>query len=246
MNTLIWILTSTVLVSLIAFVGILTLLLKKRLFEKVLLALVALSAGALMGGAFLHLMPEAVEKFDAYNVFFYVLVGFVLFFLIEKVLHWRHCHREKCEVHTFAYMNLFGECVHNFVDGLIIAASFVVDIKLGLVTTLAVMLHEVPQELGDFGVLVYGGFKKVKALLLNFLVALTAILGGIFGYFLSGYVESSVMFLLPFAAGGFIYIAASDLVPEIRKETDLKKSSYIFGIFIVGILIMYAVKFIAH
>ena len=246
MNTLVWILISTILISLIAFVGILTLLLKKKLFEKILMALVALSAGALMGGAFLHLIPEAVEQFETYNICFYVLVGFVLFFLIEKVLHWRHCHKGECEVHTFAYMNLFGESVHNFVDGLIIAASFVVDIKLGIVTTLAVALHEIPQELGDFGVLVYGGFKKAKALLLNFLVALTAIFGGIFGYFLSGYVQSSVMFLLPFAAGGFIYIAASDLVPEIRKETDLKKSSLVFGIFIVGILIMYSVKLIAH
>jgi zinc and cadmium transporter len=246
MTIFLWILISTILVSLIAFVGILTLLLKQKIFEKLLLALVALSAGALMGGAFLHLIPEAVEEFESNSIFLYVLVGFVLFFFIEKVLHWRHCHKGKCEVHTFAYMNLFGETVHNFVDGLIIAASFVVEIKLGIVTTLAVALHEIPQELGDFGVLVYGGFKKAKALLLNFLVALTAILGGIFGYFLSGYVESSTMFLLPFAAGGFIYIAASDLVPEIRKETDLKKSSYIFGIFIVGILIMYAVKFIMH
>jgi len=246
MNTLLWIVISTFLVSIIAFIGILVLILKEKSLEKLLLILVALSAGALMGGAFLHLIPEAVEKFSAHDISLYVLVGFVLFFLIEKILHWRHCHKGKCEVHTFAYMNLFGDAVHNFIDGLIIAASFVVNIQLGIATTLAVVLHEIPQEIGDFGVLVYGGFKKTKALFWNFICALTAIIGGILGYYLSSYVESSVMFLLPFAAGGFIYIAASDLIPEIRKEVDLKKSLVTFGVFIIGIAIMFAVKFIAH
>ncbi len=245
MNTLIWILLSTFLISLIAFIGILALLIRKKLLEKILLYLVALSAGALMGGAFLHLIPESIEEFANYNIFLYVLVGFTLFFLIEKILHWRHCHKEKCPIHTFAYMNLFGDGIHNFIDGLIIAASFVTNIHLGIVTSLAVAFHEIPQEIGDFGVLVYGGFKKIKALFMNFICALTAILGGIFGYFLSSYIKSSVMFLLPFAAGGFIYIAASDLIPEIRKEVNLKKSLTIFGIFIIGILMMYGVKFIA-
>jgi len=229
-------------VSIIAFIGILTLLLKERLFEKILLGFVALSAGALLGGAFLHLIPEAIEQFTSQNIFFYVLVGFALFFLIEKLLHWRHCHKGKCPVHTFAYMNLFGETIHNFVDGLIIAASYIVSIPLGIATTIAVALHEIPQELGDFGVLVYGGFSKVNALILNFIIALTAIIGGIFGYFLSGYVEGYAMFLLPFAAGGFIYISASDLIPEIRKEINLKKSIITFSVFILGILIMLLLK----
>lgn len=246
MDILLWILISTFLVSIIAFVGILTLILKENLLEKILLILVALSAGVLMGGAFLHLIPEALERFANLDIFLFVLMGFVLFFLIEKLLHWQHCHKEKCHVHTFAYMNLFGDCAHNFIDGLIIAASFAIDIRLGIVTTLAVALHEIPQEIGDFGVLVYGGFKKANALFLNFVCALTAIIGGVLGYFLSGYMETSVMFLLPFAAGGFIYIAASDLIPEIRKETSLKKSLINFGIFILGIVLMYAIKFIAH
>ncbi len=243
---LLWILTSAFLISLIAFVGALTLLLREELFEKILLWLVALSAGALMGGAFLHLIPEAVEKFASYTIFLYILVGFVLFFFIEKVLHWRHCHKGKCPVHTFAYMNLVGEGVHNFIDGLIIAAGFVVNIPLGISITLAVALHEVPQEIGDFGVLVYGGFKKIKALLLNFGIALTILPGGIFGYYLASYIESSIMFLLPFAAGGFIYIAASDLIPELRKEISVKKSLTTFVIFIIGIAILFAVKFIMH
>jgi zinc and cadmium transporter len=227
----------------ISFIGILTLFIKERLLEKILLTLVSLSTGALMGGAFLHLIPEALEKSVNHNIFTYVLIGFVSFFFIEKILHWRHCHKEKCPVHTFAYMNLFGDTIHNFIDGLIIAASFVVSIRLGVVTTLAVALHEIPQEIGDFGVLIYGGFKKSRALFLNFITALTAIIGGFFGYFLSGYIGSFVVFLLPFASGGFIYIAASDLIPEIKKETNLRKSFINIGIFILGILIMYVMKF---
>lgn len=244
MSTLIWILLATFLVSAIAFIGILTLALKEKMLEKILLFLVALSAGALMGGAFLHLIPEAVEEWSSEYIFIFILVGFGFFFFIEKILHWRHCHKEKCEVHTFAYMNLFGDVTHNFIDGLIIAASFMVNIPLGITTTVAVAIHEIPQEMGDFGVLVYGGWKRNKALALNFLTALAAVVGGLVGYFLSSYTASAVLFLIPFAAGGFIYIAASDLVPEIRREASLKKSLITFGIFILGIVIMYAVKLI--
>jgi len=244
MTTLIWILLATFLVSAIAFIGILTLALKEKMLEKILLFLVALSAGALMGSAFLHLIPEAVEEFSSEYIFIFILIGFGFFFFIEKILHWRHCHKEKCEVHTFAYMNLFGDVTHNFIDGLIIAASFMVNIPLGITTTVAVAIHEIPQGMGDFGVLVYGGWKRNKALALNFLTALAAVVGGVVGYFLSSYTSASVLFLIPFAAGGFIYIAASDLVPEIRREASLKKSLITFGIFILGIVIMYAVKLV--
>lgn len=245
LSTLLLIIAATLLVSIISVIGIITLILKKKLLDEILLILVSLSAGALMGGAFLHLIPEALEKFESFNLFLYVLIGFGLFFFIEKVLYWRHCHKGKCPVHTFAYMNLLGDGVHNFIDGLIIAASFIVAIPLGLVTTLAVALHEIPQEIGDFGVLVYGGFDKFKALSLNFITALTAIVGGIVGYFLSTYIEASTAFLIPFAAGGFIYIAASDLVPEIRKEMKFEKYITSFIVFVIGILVMYAVKIIA-
>jgi zinc and cadmium transporter len=244
MNILLWILISTFLVSIISFIGILTFFVKEKLLGKILLLLVSLSAGALIGGAFLHLIPEAMAEFASDKVFIYVLIGFILFFLVEKILHWRHCHIEKCRVHTFAYMSLWGDCMHNFIDGLIIAAGFWTSIYLGIVTTLAVAIHEIPQEIGDFGVLVYGGFKKIKALFLNFICALTAIFGGVFGYFLSSYIDSSIKFLLAFAAGGFIYIAASDLIPELRKETKLKNSLLNFMVFIIGILMMYAIKFI--
>ena len=165
---------------------------------------------------------------------------------LEKLLHWRHCHKKNCDVHTFGYMNLFGDAVHNFIDGLVIAATFLTDIRLGIITSFAIALHEIPQEIGDFGVLLYSGFSRKKALFANFLVALTAVFGGIIGYFLSFQIENMTSYLLPFTAGGFIYIAASDLMPEIRKETSLRKSMLSFGVFLVGIAIMFLVKFIGH
>jgi len=143
-------------------------------------------------------------------------------------------------------MNLFGDAVHNFIDGLVIAATFLTDIRLGIITSFAIALHEIPQEIGDFGVLLYSGFSRKKALFANFLVALTAVFGGIIGYFLSFQIENMTSYLLPFTAGGFIYIAASDLMPEIRKETSLRKSMLSFGVFLVGIAIMFLVKFIGH
>jgi zinc and cadmium transporter len=240
-----WILGATFIVSLMAWIGIISLALKARLLNKILLILVGFSAGALMGGAFLHLLPEALEEAGLHEgLCFSVLIGFSLFFLIERFLKWHHCHKGKCPVHTFTYMNLFGDGVHNFIDGLIIAAAFLVNIPFGAVTTIAIISHEVPQEIGDFGVLVYGGFTKFKALFYNFLSALTAVVGAISGYFLSTAIEWIVPFLIPFAAGGFIYIAASDLIPELHKEIDLKKSVYSFGFFLIGIIFMWVIKLI--
>jgi zinc and cadmium transporter len=244
MIQLLYIIITTFVIALIAFIGIFTLSLKDRLLNKILLFLISLSAGALMGGALLHLLPEAIEKTEIieFDVFLVVLIGFVLFFLIEKVLHWRHCHKGKCDVHTFHYMNLIGDSVHNFIDGLIMAASFSVSTTLGFTTSLAIAAHEIPQEIGDFGVLVYGGFEKKKAIILNFCVALTIVLGGIVGFFISRNIEQATIFLLPFAAGGFLYIAATDLIPEIRKEENIKKSMATIIVFIFGILIMWLIK----
>lgn len=244
MIQLIYIVLTTLTISLIAFIGVFALTLKENLLNKILIILVSLSAGALIGGAFIHLLPEAVEKSGGTDIFLIVLVGFVLFFIIEKVLHWRHCHKGKCDVHTFHYMNLIGDSVHNFIDGLIIAASFVISTPLGFTTTMAIAAHEIPQEIGDFAVLVYGGFEKKKAIVLNFAIALTVMLGGIVGYFISKSVEQIAVYLLPFAAGGFIYIAATDLVPEIKKELDIKKSMATIFVFICGILIMWFIKII--
>lgn len=246
MTTLFYILISNFIISLVGLIGIFTLTIKEKLLQKILLFLVSLSAGALMGGAFIHLLPEAQEKYRNGNMFLIVLLSFIFFFLIEKLLHWRHCHKGKCEIHTFGYMNLFGDSIHNFIDGLVIAATFLTDIKLGIATSLAVILHEIPQEIGDFGVLLYAGFGKKKAIIANFLIALTAVLGGLVGYFLSFSIDRFTTYLLPFTAGGFIYIAASDLMPEIRKETNLKKSLVSFAVFIMGVLLMFLVKLIGH
>ena len=245
-NNLLYILASTFLVSLMAFAGLLLVSLKEKSLKNLLLTLVALSAGVLMGSAFLHLVPEAIEKFGQQNVFAYVLLGFVLFFFIEKVLHWRHCHNGNCDVHTFAQMNITGDAIHNFIDGIIIATSYAASARLGLLATLAVMLHEIPQEIGDFGVLIYGGLKKGRALFWNFISALFAVSGGLFGYFLFVYSNSAIKFLLPLAAGGFIYIAASDLIPEMRKEISLRKSLLAFVIFVFGVAIMFALKYISN
>ena len=242
MHILLWILVSTFIVSLLALIGIVSLAIKDKILNKILFILIGFSAGALMGGAFLHLLPEALEKADHIPMCLFVLIGFSLFFIIERFLKWHHCHKGICDVHTFTYMNLFGDGIHNFIDGMIIAASFLISIPFGIITTIAIMAHELPQEIGDFGVLVYGGFSKLKALFFNFLSALTAILGAIFGYFLSTLVEGVIPFLIPFAAGGFIYIAASDLIPELHKEPEIKKSMASFVFFIVGILFMWLIK----
>ena len=246
MNELLWILLATFIVSLISFIGAVALALTEKLLKKILLALVGFAAGALIGGAFLHLLPESIGKSaagDINNIFLVVILGFVIFFVLEKLL-WRHCHERKCPIHTFAYLNLVGDGVHNFIDGLIMAASFVVSIPLGLITTLAIAAHEIPQEIGDFGVLVYGGLKPRRALLLNFATALTAVAGGITGYYLAPYLGSAMIYLLPFAAGGFLYIAASDLVPELHKEISTEKTVMSFASFLAGILLMWSIKLV--
>jgi len=244
MNTLVWILLSTIIISAISLVGMITLGLNEKSLKKLILFLVSLSAGALIGGAFLHLIPEALLAFQANTVFILVLAGFGLFFCVEHYLKWRHCHKKECEIHTFAHMSLFGESIHNLIDGLIIAAAFVASIPIGIATTIAVAVHEIPQELGDFGVLVHGGYKTSRALLLNFLVALTVIIGGIIGYFFSSMTQMSISSLLPIAAGGFIYVGASDLIPEIRKELNIKTSTFHLITFIIGVIIMYLLKFL--
>jgi len=241
MNSLGLILLSTSLISLGALAGVVTLSMNQKKVEKFLLFLVALSTGALMGGAFLHLLPEAVERIGSEVSFLVALGAFTGFFLIEKILHWHHCHKGDCDEHVLGQMNLIGDSVHNFIDGLIIAAAFGVEAKLGWATSLAVALHEIPQEIGDFGVLLYAGWKKNKALVANFLVALAVVAGGLAGYWLSVN-EMFIGYLMPVAAGGFIYIAASDLMPELKKETELRKSLASFGMFGLGVLLMWMIK----
>jgi zinc and cadmium transporter len=239
MAALAWILLSTFLVSLISLLGVFALMLSDKLLDELLIILVALSAGVLMGAAFFDLIPEAAVNTPISEIGVYVLAGFCLFFFVEKALHWRHCHDGKCHVHTFTYMNLIGNSIHNFIDGMIIAAGFVTSTSLGIVTSLSVVLHEIPHEIGDFGVLVFGKMKKTRALFLNFITALIAIAGGLVGYFVSSRISSFTQILLPVAAGGFIYIAATDLMPELKNEVRIKKMAWMFGIFLFGIAAMY-------
>jgi zinc and cadmium transporter len=244
MSVLFNILIATFLISLCVWVSVIFLYLKKSFLKKITIFLVSLSAGTLMGGAFLHLLPEASEVIKGDLLYLLVLASFLLFFLMEKVLYWRHCHDEDCKIHTFGYMNLFGNGVHNFIDGLIIASTFLIDYKLGVITTLAIVSHEIPQELGNFGVLTHSGFGRKKALVVNYLISLTVILGGVVGYLINRSIHDILPYLLPFAAGGFIYIAATDLIPEMKDHRNLKGSIISFLVFIFGVLIMYGIKFI--
>lgn len=253
MDVLFSIIVFTSLVSLLGFVGVLTFFLKEKFLNKILLFFVAFSAGALIGDSFLHLLPEALTKFgtgenNILNIFLYLIFGFVFFFVFENYINWHHhhtlSHSETCTQKPIAYLILFSDGLHNFIDGLIIAAAFLADFSLGIVTLLAVAFHEIPQELGDFAVLVYSGFKKHLALFLNFLSGLTAIFGGILGYFLSKSFENLIIFLLPFAAGSFIYIASSDLIPEIKDAKNPKRATFNFLIFLAGIGLMWLFKII--
>src|SRR3989338_5228681 len=236
---------SVVLVSAVSFVGVLTLVLKDITIRKFLLYFVAFSAGALFGDAFIHLLPEIAETGFTTTISLFILSGVIVSFLVEKGVHWRHCHipASKHHPHTFAYMNLFGDAVHNFIDGLIIAASYLVSVPVGIATTIAVVFHEIPQEIGDFGVLLHGGFSKNKALMLNFLTAATAIAGAIIALIISSYIEGAIIFLASFAAGGLKCIAGADLIPELHKRFSVRSSIGQIIALLLGMGIMYALIF---
>jgi len=235
-------LASVFLVSIISLVGVLTLSVKADKLKKFLIYTVSFAAGALLGDAFIHLLPEVVKETGfGLNISIYILLGIIVSFIVEKFVMWRHCHIPTSEdhVHPFAIMNLVGDLVHNFIDGMIIAASYMVSIPVGIATTLAVIFHEIPQEISDFGVLLHGGFTKGKALFYNFLTALFAILGAVIALVIGNSVENLTIFLIPFAAGSFIYIAGSDLIPELHKEEfEWKKSILQFFSISFGIIVM--------
>lgn len=247
MELLFWIILATLINGLVAFVGVLSLSLKAKSFKWLLVMFVAFSAGALLAGAFFHIIPEALEELPAMTVSFMILLGLVVFFLIERVLHWHHCHEEGCETHKIrtepvSYLVLFGDAIHNFVDGIIISAAFLTSVPFGFLTTIMIIAHEIPQELGDFAVLVHGGFSKAKALFFNFFSQLTCVVGGIAGYFFSKAIEGMIPYVLSFAAGGFIYIAASDLIPQLHKEPKISKAFFSFMFFILGMGLMLGLK----
>jgi zinc and cadmium transporter len=252
MNTLAWIVVTTALISSIAFIGAVVLALKEQVLNKILLVFVAFSAGAIVGGAFLHLLPEAVHEMGGdetglVTIFSSVLVGYCVFFALEQIIRWHHHHAvTHPKIMPFSYLILLSDGVHNFIDGVVIAAAFMVSWSIGVVTAFAIAFHEIPQEIGDFGVLVYGGISKRKALLLNFISAITALFGGIAGYLLHGWIGESIVILLPFAAGNFIYIASTDLIPEIRFKESSIQSVMRFTVFLAGIGVMAVTRLFAH
>jgi zinc and cadmium transporter len=236
-----WILVSTVGISLTAWIGVLTLFVREDLLDRLLLVLVALAAGSLIGGAFLHLLPRAIAESgtaETLRTFLWVVVGFCTFYVLEQFIGWHHHHAVTHDHEPVTYLVLVSDTLHNFIDGLVIASAFVLSRQLGVVTTLAIAFHEVPQEIGDFGVLLYGGFDRRRALILNYLTQSTVIVGGVVGYLLQNALAGIPAVLLAFAAGNFVYIASSDLIPEIKHETDVGRSLLYFVVFLAGIVLM--------
>jgi zinc and cadmium transporter len=239
----VWIyaLLSVLVVSLISLIGVFFLGIAVDKLRKILIYLISFSAGALFGDAFIHLFPELIgENGFALSSAIYILLGILIFFILEKGIYWQHCHMPitKEHVHSFAYMNLIGDALHNFIDGLIIAGSYMVSIPVGIATTIAVILHEIPQEIGDFGVLIHGGFSKAKAIFMNFVTALVAVLGAIVALTLGNFVDNLAEILVPLAIGGFLYIAGSDLIPELHKEIKISVTFWQIISFVIGILVM--------
>jgi zinc and cadmium transporter len=243
MSTLIWILGSGILMSAIALIGSVTLFIREATLKKLLLPLVALAAGTLLGGALFHMIPASVDKLgNRLSIYVWILLGFAIFLGLEQFLHWHHCHRAPSEHRPLTYLILIADGVHNFIGGLAVAGAFLIDVRVGISTWLAAAAHEVPQELGDFGILIHGGWRKGKALLYNFLSALTFLVGGIVAYGAS--FNFDVTFLLPFAAGNFIYIAAADLIPEIKHEENARLNVVHFLSFLFGLALLLMVRFV--
>lgn len=243
MPTILWIITSGLLMSAIALIGSVTLLLDETTLKKLLLPLVALAAGTLLSGALLHMIPAAVDKSgNQLSIYLWVLLGFTLFLALEQFLQWHHCHRAPSEHRPLTYLILIADGVHNFIGGLAVARAFLIDLRVGISTWLAAAAHEVPQELGDFGILIHGGWEKGPALLYNFLSALTFLIGGIIAYGAS--FTFDVTFLLPFAAGNFIYIASADLIAEIKHEDNARLNVIHLFSFLAGLGLLWLVRLV--
>lgn len=242
-GVLTWILTFSVLGSVASLIGGIFLLWKEEFAKKISLGLVSFAAGVLISAAFLGLLPEAIEHVGIQSSMIFVLVGISLFYVIERLLIWHHCHKmDLCEVHLPSYMILIGDAVHNFIDGIIITAAFLINIPLGIITSIGVIAHEIPQEIGDFGVMLHGGWEKKKVLIYNLLAATTTIFGAVIAYFALPFVEGVEPFLLAFAAGNFIYLSTGDLIPETNKERTIKKSMVYLMLFFLGMFVLWYVS----
>jgi zinc and cadmium transporter len=232
---------SVIIISLISFVGIFTLFLNEEKLQKNIFIFVSLATGALLGDAFIHIIPEAFENgLNPTFISILIISGILFFFIIEKFLHWHHHgeDKENTHIHPVGKLVILSDGVHNFIDGLIIGASYLVSIPIGIATTIAVILHEIPQEIGDFGVLIHAGYTKKRALWLNFLSAILALAGVFISFLLGNLTEFFVVWILPFAAGGFIYIATSDLMPELQKTKKAQYSVHQILAIIIGVMTM--------
>jgi len=247
LNVWVYALTSVALVSLISLVGVFTLALKPELLKKLLFTMVSFAVGGLLGDAFIHLIPESIEQLGSpASACFFVLVGIILFFILEKFILWRHCHipTSKEHPHPVVFMNLIGDGVHNMFDGLAIGASYIISLPVGIATTLAVILHEIPQEIGDFGILVHGGLSPWRALFFNLLSALFAVIGAVVALSVGPYVKTALTALLPITAGGFIYMAGSDLIPSLHDQKEFPKAWLQLVFILLGISIMLLLLFL--
>jgi len=216
------------------------LLLNNKWLAKISSYLLYLAGGTLLGSALLGLIPEAAETLCIHDVVMWVLGGIILFFILEKIILWRTCHDENCERqnHAAAPMIIIGDAIHNAIDGVVIAASFLTSVELGIFVTISVLLHEIPQELGDFGILLKSGYSRKKALLYNMLSGSSAIVAGIAAYFLLDYMEAIIPYTIAIAAASFLYVALADLIPEMHKETKPKESVIQIILIIIGIAII--------
>ncbi|OGD53322.1 hypothetical protein A3K81_02535 [Candidatus Bathyarchaeota archaeon RBG_13_60_20] len=243
-------LAATILISLLSLVGVFALSMADVRLHKILAVMIAYSAGTILGAALFDLLPEAVETVEAALVFPMVALGFIVFMFLERILYWYHGHGhghefeargKKAPPKEFAYLNILGDLIHNFIDGMIIAAGFINSFNVGLTTTIAVAFHELPQEIGDYGILVYAGMERRRALLFNFLASLSAVLGGFVGSSFFASVENLGGYMIAFSAGAFIFLAASELIPEMHNEDSRLRSMIQMFVLVLGMLTIYMV-----
>lgn len=234
-------------ISAISLIGVFTLGMRPAILKRGLLVVVSFAAGALLGDAFLHLLPEAVEELGGFTMTLSlgVLAGILGFFILEKVLHWHHAHIATEEVlHPVAFTNLLGDALHNLVDGALVAGAFVASPQLGMATAIAVALHEIPQEIGDYGILVHSGMTPRRALAVNFLTALAAVLGAALALIAASFIEGIEVVLIAVTAGGFVYVASTDLIPELHKEPEAGKSFVQLVAMLSGVAVMSGLLFL--
>ena len=238
------IVASGLMMAVIALVGSVTLLLRKETLDRMVRPLVAFAAGSLLGGAFFHMLPAASEMgLSSSASAGWVMTGFTVFLALEQLLHWHHCLQAAEDAkEPLTYLILLGDGLHNFVGGLGVGAVMLLDVRLGFAAWLAAAAHEIPQELGDFGVLIHGGWNRRQALLLNLLSGLTFLVGGLVAYGVSAKID--VTLLVAFAAGNFIYIGASDLVPEVNRHDSLAANVVHFSAFLGGVTVLWAMRIV--